>query len=40
MSVKMSNAGAAEQDPRVWRMRIGVQQSGDSAKVNDVQFVS
>ncbi|OBB26108.1 hypothetical protein A5792_27510 [Mycolicibacterium peregrinum] len=39
MSVTMSNAGSAEQDPRVWRMRIGVQESGEGAKVNDVQFV-
>ena len=40
MSVKMSNAGAAEPDPRVWRMRIGVQQTGDTARVSDVAFVS
>lgn len=40
MSVNMSNAGAAEQSPRSWRMRVGVKQTGDVAKVSDVQFVS
>ncbi len=40
MSVKMSNQGAAEQPPSTWRMRIGVQSSGDTEKVSDVQFVS
>lgn len=40
MSVQMSSHEAPEQVPTVWRMRIGVQQSGDSARVSDVQFVS
>jgi Mce-associated membrane protein len=40
MSVHMSNAGAAEQSPRSWRMRVGVKQTGDVAKISDVQFVS
>lgn len=40
MSVQMSSDEAPEQVPTVWRMRIGVQQSGDSARVSDVQFVS
>jgi len=40
MSVKMSTpADTAEQQPQVWRMRIGVQQTGDAAKVSDVEFV-
>jgi Mce-associated membrane protein len=37
--VKTSNAGAAEQDPRLWRMRISVQKVGDQAKVSNVEFV-
>lgn len=40
MSVQMSSHEAPEQVPTVWRMRIGVQQSGDDARVSDVQFVS
>lgn len=40
VSVKTSNAGALQQDPRLWRMRISVQQAGNSAEVSDVQFVS
>ncbi len=39
VSVKMSNAGAPEQKPRAWRMRIKVQQVGDVVKMSDVQFV-
>ena len=39
VSVKTSNIGAAEQEPRVWRMRISVQKSGDDAKVSNVAFV-
>lgn len=37
--VKTSSAGAPEQDPRRWRMRISVQKVGDQAKVSNVQFV-
>lgn len=37
--VKTSVAGASEQDPRRWRMRISVQKVGDDAKVSNVQFV-
>lgn len=40
MSVKMANEGAPEQVPSTWRMRIGVQSSGGTEKVSDVQFVS
>jgi len=40
MSVKMTYAGAPEQDPQIWRMRIGVQRSGDAAKMSDVAYVS
>ena len=33
VTVKTSNAGAPEQEPRAWRMRISVQKVGDEAKV-------
>jgi len=39
MSVNVSNAGAAEQEPRNWRMRIDVQRTGDTVKVSNVGFV-
>jgi Mce-associated membrane protein len=39
VTVKTSNVGAAEQEPRGWRMRIGVQKVGDGAKVSNVEFV-
>ena len=39
VSVKTSNLGAAEQDPRHWRMRITVQKVGGGAKVSNVGFV-
>ena len=39
VSVKTSNAGAAQQEPRAWRMRIAVQKAGDAAKVSNVEFV-
>jgi Mce-associated membrane protein len=38
VSVKTSNAGVPEQQPRGWRMRLNVQKVGDSAKVFDVAF--
>jgi Mce-associated membrane protein len=37
--VKTSNAGAPEQAPRAWRMRLTVQKVGDEAKVANVEFV-
>lgn len=40
VTVKTSNAGAAEQEPRAWRMRITVQKVEDEAKVANVRFVS
>jgi Mce-associated membrane protein len=40
VTVKTSNAGAAEQEPRAWRMLISVQKDGDEAKVSNVRFVS
>ena len=40
LSVKTSNAGVPEQQPRGWRMRLNVQKVGDTAKVSDVQFVA
>ena len=39
VTVKTSNAGAPEQAPRAWRMRISVQKVGDEAKVSNVEFV-
>ncbi|OBK63215.1 Mce protein [Mycobacterium colombiense] len=39
VSVKTSNLGAADQDPRYWRMRITVQKVGNEAKVSNVVFV-
>jgi len=39
VTVKTSNAGAPEQGPRAWRMRITVQKVGDEAKVANVEFV-
>jgi Mce-associated membrane protein len=40
VTVKTSNAGAAEQEPRAWRMRITVQKVDDGAKVANVRFVA
>ena len=39
VAVKTTNAGAAQQQPRAWRMRISVQKVGDQAKVSNVEFV-
>jgi Mce-associated membrane protein len=39
VSVNTSNLGAAEQEPRHWRMRISVQKVGHEAKVSNVTFV-
>ncbi|ORW99167.1 mammalian cell entry protein [Mycobacterium triplex] len=39
VSVKSSNTGAAEQDPRGWRMRISVHRAGNEVKVSNVEFV-
>lgn len=40
VTVKTSNAGLAEQQPRLWRMRISVKKTGDDeAKVSNVEFV-
>jgi len=39
VSVKTSNAGASDQQPRGWRMRLVVQRVGSTAKVSDVQFI-
>jgi Mce-associated membrane protein len=39
VAVKTSNAGAPEQQPRAWRMRISVQKVGGEAKVSNVEFV-
>jgi Mce-associated membrane protein len=39
VTVKTSNAGAADQEPRAWRMRLTVKKVGDEAKVSNVEFV-
>jgi Mce-associated membrane protein len=39
LSVKTTNAGAPEQQPRLWRMRITMHKQGDDAKVSNVSFV-
>ncbi|MGV0717540.1 tetratricopeptide repeat protein [Mycolicibacterium sp. XJ662] len=39
VTVNTSNAGAPEQQPRSWRMRITVQKIDDEAKVSNVEFV-
>jgi Mce-associated membrane protein len=39
VTVKTSNAGAPDQPPRAWRMRISVQKVGNEAKVSNVEFV-
>ncbi len=39
VSVKTSSAGAPEQQPRAWRMRLTVQKVGDAAKIANVVFV-
>lgn len=39
VTVNTSNAGAPEQQPRAWRMRLTVQKVGDEAKVSNVEFV-
>ncbi|OBJ94660.1 mammalian cell entry protein [Mycolicibacterium fortuitum] len=37
--VAITNAGAAEQEPRRWRMRMSVQKVGDEMKISQVAFV-
>ncbi|MFL0289100.1 mammalian cell entry protein [Mycobacterium sp. SMC-18] len=39
VSVNTTNAGAAEQKPRLWRMRIDMQRVNDVVKVSNVSFV-
>lgn len=39
VTVNTSNAGAPEQQPRAWRMRITVEKIEDQAKVSNVEFV-
>jgi Mce-associated membrane protein len=39
VSIKTSNLGAEDQQPREWRMRISVEKSGDEVKVSNVAFV-
>lgn len=39
VTVKTSNAGGQDQQPRAFRMRISVEKIGDEAKVSNVEFV-
>lgn len=39
VSVTTSSAGAPKQPPRLWRMRIGVQNIAHGAKISNVEFV-
>lgn len=39
VTVQTTNAGAPEQQPRAWRMRISVQEIDGEAKVSKVEFV-
>ncbi|MBV8929548.1 MAG: Mce protein [Mycobacteriaceae bacterium] len=39
VTVKTSNAGAPEQAPRAWRMRINLQKVGGDPKVSTVEFI-
>jgi Mce-associated membrane protein len=39
VSVRTSNLGAVEQDPRNWRMRMSLQKIGNEAKISNVTFV-
>jgi Mce-associated membrane protein len=39
VSVNTTNLGAAQQEPRAWRMRISVQKVGGDAKISNVAFV-
>ncbi|WP_234825658.1 Mce protein [Mycolicibacter senuensis] len=40
VSVQTSDPRTADQQPRLWRMRIGVQKVDDGAKVSNVEFVA
>lgn len=40
VSVKTSNAGKPDQEPRAWRIRISVDKIGQSYKASNVGFVS
>jgi Mce-associated membrane protein len=39
VTVKTSNAGTDDPQPRDWRLRVFVQKVGDQAKVSNVEFV-
>jgi Mce-associated membrane protein len=39
VSIKTSNLGAEDQQPREWRMRISVEKSGGEVKISNVAFV-
>ncbi|CAN5608219.1 hypothetical protein BH11ACT6_BH11ACT6_57870 [soil metagenome] len=39
ITVRTSNVGAPEQEPRAWRMRISVKQIAEETKVTNVEFV-
>lgn len=39
VSVKTTTPASAEQQPRLWRMRINIERTGDNAKMSEVTFV-
>ena len=40
INVKRSNAGAPDQDPRAWRVRLFIEKVGDGAKVSKMEYVT
>jgi Mce-associated membrane protein len=40
INVTRTNAGAPNQDPRAWRLRLYMQKVGDGAKVSQMEYVS
>jgi Mce-associated membrane protein len=40
VTIKSSNAGAPDQQPRGWRMRLSLEKVGNDAKVSSVDFVA
>ncbi|TGD87915.1 mammalian cell entry protein [Mycolicibacterium sp. CH28] len=39
VSIDITNGGGGHQDPRTWRMRLGIEQTETGPKVSDVAFV-
>jgi Mce-associated membrane protein len=40
VTVKTTNKGAADEQPRYWRMRVTVSKQGNDTKVSKVDFVA